>query len=127
MKESDKKNVIIIIVDAFRTKNISLYGYNKITDKHLKKIAKDSFVFRDFYSSSNATAPSLTSIFTGKYPHNHGIVHQFPYTTEEEFAQLEQKKFWLPSFFKEKGYETIAIDWIGLFFKNGFDYYEEKD
>ncbi|MAG02946.1 hypothetical protein CMI42_06415 [Candidatus Pacearchaeota archaeon] len=124
---SDKKNVIIIIVDAFRTKNTSLYGYDKVTDKSLSKIAAESLVFKDFFSSSNATAPSLTSIFTGKYPNNHGIVHQFPYTTEEEFAKLEENKFWLPSFLKSKGYETIAIDWIGLFFKEGFDYYEEKD
>tara|TARA_Y100000034_G_scaffold136995_1_gene218133 strand:+ start:631 stop:2232 length:1602 start_codon:yes stop_codon:yes gene_type:complete len=125
--DDKKKNVIIIIVDAFRTKNVSLYGYDKVTDKNLNKMASESLVFKDFYSSSNATAPSLTSIFTGKYPSNHGIVHQFPYTTEEEFIKLEENKFWLPSFLKDKGYETIAVDWIGLFFKEGFDYYEEKD
>ena len=125
--EDKKKNVIIVIVDAFRTKNVSLYGYDKVTDKNLSKMGSEGLVFKDFYSSSNATAPSLTSIFTGKYPSNHGIVHQFPYTAEEEFTKLEENKFWLPSFLKGKGYETIAVDWIGLFFKEGFDYYEEKD
>lgn len=125
--DNKKKNVIIIIVDALRTKNVSLFGYNKITDKNLREIAKESLVFKDFFSSSNATAPSLTSLFTGKYPNHHGIIHQFPYTTENEFAKFEENKFWLPSFLRENGYETIAVDWIGLFFKEGFNYYEEND
>ncbi|MEK6830795.1 MAG: sulfatase, partial [Nanoarchaeota archaeon] len=123
----NKKNIIIIIIDAFRTKNVSLFGYNKVTDKNLKKIAKDSILLKDFFSCSNATAPSLTSLFTGKYPNNHGIIHQFPYTTQEEIDNLNKVKFWFPSYLQNKGYETIAIDWIGLWFKNGFNYYEEKE
>lgn len=123
----DKKNIIIIIIDAFRTKNVSLYGYNKVTDKNLIKIAKDSIILKDFFSSSNATAPSLTSLFTGLYPNNHGIIHQFPYTTQEEIDKLNNVNFWLPSYLQSKGYETIAIDWIGLWFKNGFNYYDEKE
>jgi len=126
-KMENKKNIIIIIIDAFRTKNISLFGYEKITDKNLKKIAKSSIVLNDFFSSSNATAPSLTTLFTGKYPNNHGIIHQFPYTTQEEINKLNKVNFWLPSFLRDKGYETIAIDWIGLWFKDGFNYYEEKE
>jgi len=122
----DKKNIIIIIVDAFRPKNLSLFGYKKETDKNLKKIAKESILFRQFFSSSNATAPSLTSIFTGKYPDNHGIIHQFPYTKDEEIARLQENKFWLTSFLKERGYNTFAVDWIGLWFKQDFDYYEER-
>lgn len=126
--EESKKNIIIIVVDAFRPKNLSLFGYKKETDKNLKKIAKESVLFRNFFSSSNSTAPSLMSIFTGKYPPNHGIIHQFPYTTNEEIDKMERElKFWLPSYLKSKGYNTIAIDWIGMWFKDGFDYYEEKE
>ena len=126
--ENKKPNIILIIVDAFRTKNSSLFGYEKETDKNLKKMSEDSFVFKDFFSSSNATAPSLTTLFTGKYPNNHGIIHQFPYTKPEEIDEFERKKtFWLPTFLKNKGYRTIAIDWIGTWFKDGFDYYQEKE
>lgn len=122
------KNIIIIVVDAFRPKNLSLYGYNKETDKNLKNIAQEGIVLRNFFSSSNATAPSLMSIFTGMFPNNHGIIHQFPYTTEEETAKMHKERdFWLPSYLKNKGYQTIAIDWIGMFFKHGFDYYKERE
>jgi len=128
IKKWNRPNIIIIVVDAFRPKNLSLFGYEKETDKNLKRVIKESILFKKFFSSSNATAPSLMSIFTGKYPNNHGIIHQFPYTSNEEIEKMDKElKFWLPTYLKEKGYETIAIDWIGLWFKEGFDYYKEKE
>jgi arylsulfatase A-like enzyme len=94
----------------------------------LKEIASESLVFKQHFSTSNSTAPALTSIFSALYPHNHGILHQFPYTKQEEIDEMERKvKFWFPSFLKRKGYDTIAIDWIGMWFKRGFNYYEEKE
>jgi len=120
------KNIVIIIVDALRPKNLSLYGYSKETDSNLKRIAQESLVFDNHFSASNSTAPSLTSLFTAKYPSHHGIIHQFPYTTEAELEQLKKNKFWFPRFLQTKRYNTIAIDWLGMWFKKGFDYYEEK-
>lgn len=121
------KNIIIILIDAFRTKNLSLFGYNKETDKNLTKIAKENILFREHFSASNATAPAITSIFTGKYPNNHGIIHQLPYTKQEEIEKVKKVKFWLPDYLKNNGYETIAIDWIGFWFTKGFDCYEEGE
>lgn len=122
------KNVIIIVIDAFRPKNLSLFGYGKETDKNLKKIAQEGIIFKNFFSSSNSTAPSLMSIFTGRFPNNHGIIHQFPYIADEEIEKMyRERKFWLPSYLKSKGYQTIAIDWIDMFFKHGFDYYKERE
>lgn len=120
------KNIIIIIVDAFRPKNTSMFGYYKETDTNMKKIAKESILFKEHFSSSNSTAPSLTSLFTGKFPNHTGIIHQLPYTKDSEMRKFEESTFWLPSFLREKGYETIAVDWIGLWFRKGFDIYEEK-
>lgn len=122
-----KTNIVIIVIDAFRPKNLSLFGYDKENDKNIKKIAKESILFRKSFSTSNSTTPALNSIFTGLYPSSHGVVHQSPYTTEEEIDKFEKVKFWLPSYLKSKGYNTIAIDWIGMWFKKGFDYYEEKE
>ena len=122
-----KKNVIIIVIDAFRTKNLSLYGYEKETDKNIKRIAKEGIWFKEHFSPANSTAPSVTSILTGLYPPNHGILHQLPYTKEQEIEKIKKVKFWLPSFLKGQGYETIAIDWIGEWFKKGFDYYGEGE
>src|SRR3989338_5363215 len=123
-----KNNIVIVVIDAFRPKNLSLFGYAKETDKNLKEIAREGIVFKNFFSSSNATAPSLMSIFTGRFPNHHGIIHQFPYTTDAEIEKMyQERKFWLPSFLQSKGYETIAVDWLGTFFKDGFDYYKERE
>src|SRR3989344_7535401 len=123
------KNVVIIIIDALRTKNLSLFGYNKETDKNIKEIAKESVLFRNFFSVTNSTFPTITSLFAGSYPKTHGIMHQAPYASPEEYEKFlseEQPKFWLPRYLKDRGYYTIGIDWIGLWFKEGFDYYGEK-
>ncbi|MBD3247305.1 sulfatase-like hydrolase/transferase, partial [Candidatus Pacearchaeota archaeon] len=123
------KNIAIIVIDALRARNLSLFGYQKETDKNLKEIAKESLVFRNFFSVTNSTFPTITSLFSGKYPPSHGIMHQAPYASPEEygrFLSIEQPKFWLPRYLKEKGYHTIGIDWIGLWFKEGFDYYGDE-
>jgi arylsulfatase A-like enzyme len=125
---TDKKNIIIMVIDALRPKNLSLFGYERKTDPNLCKIAEKSIVFKKNFSSCNATAPSLNSIFTGFRPPKHKIMHQLPYTKQEEINGFERKNmFWLPEFLKNNGYETIAIDWIGLWFKKGFNYYGEGD
>ncbi|MDO8528980.1 MAG: sulfatase [Nanoarchaeota archaeon] len=121
-------NIIFIIIDALRPKNLSLFGYHKETDKNLKILSKESILFRNNFSSSNSTAPAVTSMLTGKYSRNHGIIHQLPYTKPEEINKFnEVTKFWFPEYLKNLGYETIAIDWIGMWFKKGFDYYGEGE
>lgn len=86
------KNIVIIIVDALRPKNLSLFGYEKETDKNLRGIARESILFRKHFPCSNSTSPSLTSLFTGKYLSTHGILHQFPYTKQEEIGVLSYNK-----------------------------------
>lgn len=120
-------NIVIVVIDAFRPDHLSMFGYGKETDKNLKRIANESAVFVNQFSVSNATAPALTSIFSGLLPSSHGVIHQMPYTKTEEFKKVSKIRFWLPSFLKERGYETMAFDWIGFWFKKGFDYYKESE
>lgn len=126
-KMDKPKNIIILLVDALRTKNLSLFGYAHENDKNLKEIASKNILFRQHFSISNATAPAVTSILTAMYPPSHGIIHQLPYTKQEEMDKVEQIKFWFPDYLKERGYETICIDWVGLWLKRGFDFYGEYD
>lgn len=126
-QEIKGKNIVILLVDALRQKNLSLFGYNKETDKNMKELASENLLFKQHFSTSNATAPALTSILTAQYPPHHGIIHQLPYTKEEEMDKVEKIPFWLPSYLKTKGYETICVDWVGLWLKKDFDFYGERD
>ena len=64
----EKKNVILIIIDALRPKNLSLFGSENEMDSNLKKIANEGLLFKNNFSSSNSTAPAVTSTLTGNYP-----------------------------------------------------------
>ncbi len=117
-----KPNIIIIVLDEIRAKNLSLYGYHKEFDKNIKKIASESIVFNQYISDSNGSYPSATSLFTGKYAANHGIVNTFPYTPKEQIDKLRQTKFWLPLYLQKHGYDTYLISLIRAWFKKGFNY-----
>lgn len=123
----DKPNIVFIVIDALRPDHLSMFGYGKETDKNLKQIANESILFRNQFSVANATAPALTSIFSGLLPSTHGVIHQFPYNKEEEFDKADKIKFWLPSLLSKEGYETFAFDWIGYWFTKGFDFYKESE
>jgi len=127
ISKTSKPNIVIIISDALRTKDLSLYGYFIETDKNIKKIASESIVFRSNFSASNASDPSLTSIFSGKYPKTSGFIHQQPFIKKEEIDQLRKNKFWLPIYLKDLGYSTISATPLYSWFKKGFDYYMERD
>jgi len=61
-------NVIIIVVDALRNSQLSCEGYFRETTPTLDKIGLKFTAV----SASSWTYPSVASILTGLYPHNHG-------------------------------------------------------
>ncbi|MHA1469870.1 MAG: sulfatase-like hydrolase/transferase [Candidatus Asgardarchaeia archaeon] len=70
----EKPNVIIVVIDALRARNMSMYGYDKPTTPNIDKIAKDSVLFDNCFSTTNTTDPSVTTILSGQYPITHGIL-----------------------------------------------------
>jgi arylsulfatase A-like enzyme len=122
-----KPNIIIIISDALRPKDMSLYGYPQENDFYIKKIAAESCVFENNFSASNASDASVTSLFTGKYPDTNGFIHQHPFMREEELEKLKKNTFWLPSYLQKNGYKTMSATPLHLWFKKGFDFFKEKE
>lgn len=62
-------NVLLIVLDAVRAQDMSLYGYQRQTTPHLDRLAKSSVVFDNAVSTAPWTLPSHASMFTGRYPH----------------------------------------------------------
>ncbi|MAG26907.1 hypothetical protein CMI47_15315 [Candidatus Pacearchaeota archaeon] len=122
-----KPNIIFVLIDALRARNLSLFGYEKEFDKNIKRIADESIFFTNFITSANATYPSLTSLFTGKYPVNNGIVHNLPHTPSEELEKLKKNKFWLPLYLKKLGYDTYFISLTGAWIRKGFDFVQNEE
>ena len=118
----NKPNIIIIVLDEVRAKNLSLYGYPKEFDENIKKIASESLVFTKHISTANGSWPSSTSLFSGLYPPNHGIIRTMPYTTVEEIDKLRKIKFWLPLQLQKLEYDTYLLSGLKAWFKKGFNF-----
>ncbi|MBW1688718.1 MAG: sulfatase [Deltaproteobacteria bacterium] len=65
-------NVLLISVDALRHDHLGFMGYPRRVSPNLDRLARESVVFRQAYSQSGWTLPSMATILTGLYPHEHG-------------------------------------------------------
>jgi len=120
----NRPNIIFVVADALRAKNMSCYGYSKETTPYLSKLAKEGILFENAYSTITATDPSLTSIFSGYYPVTHGILNHGTKVTDAEMQHLTATKIeLLPEILRRIGYVTYALDWLGRWHRRGYMYY----
>lgn len=124
----EKINVIFLIVDALRAENLSCYGYPKLTSPNIDSLAKNGILLENAYSCIDQTDPSFTTIFSGKYPISHGIIHHGGGIEREEIQEfyLTGTKL-LPEILKSKGHYIAAVDWLGRWHKKGYDFYGDSE
>ncbi len=96
-------NVILLSIDALTAEDMSMYGYHLPTTPKLEAFARESYVFDNFFSSSNWTTPSVASFISGLYPVTNGVHHVNSYFLEHD------KKKNLAQALKDNGYLTAAI------------------
>ena len=70
--EGRSPNVLLLVLDTVRGMSLSLYGYSRQTTPALERFATKGVVFEEAYSTAPWTLPSIASMFTGRYPHEHG-------------------------------------------------------
>jgi len=71
-------NVIFIVSDDHAWTDYSFMGHAHVRTPSLDKIASQSLVFRRGYVPSSLCCPSLASLITGRYPHQHKITCNDP-------------------------------------------------
>jgi arylsulfatase A-like enzyme len=94
-------NIIVIVIDTVRYDHLSCHGYERETTPNLTKLAKESCMYLNAYSTSSCTPPSHASLFTGLYPAAHGT------TQENNILPLEVNT--MAEMLLTKGYDTYAI------------------
>ena len=72
-RKSEKKQIILISIDALRGDHLSSYGYYRNTSPNLSKLIEDSDYFMNAYPNGCWTMPSHMSLLTGTLPSRHGI------------------------------------------------------
>ena len=71
-------NVVLIISDDQAWTDYSFMGHPQIQTPNLDRLAGESLTFTRGYVPDSLCRPSLTTIVTGRYPHEHGIVGNDP-------------------------------------------------
>lgn len=76
-------NVVLILSDDQAWTDYGFMGHPHIQTPHLDRLASQSRVFTRGYVPDSLCRPSLASIITGRYPHQHGIVGNDPPVPQE--------------------------------------------
>ena len=65
-------NILLITIDTLRADHLSSYGYHKQTSPRIDEMAAQGVRFDRAHTVIPLTGPSHLSMFTGRYPQEHG-------------------------------------------------------
>ena len=74
----DRPNVVLIVSDDHAWTDYGFMGHPSIQTPNIDQMASNSLVFRRGYVTSSLCCPSLASIITGRYPHQHKVTSNDP-------------------------------------------------
>ncbi|HBY96440.1 MAG TPA: hypothetical protein DEP84_21270 [Chloroflexi bacterium] len=119
-------NVILLILDTLRAKNVSCYGYPAKTTPHLDTFANENILFKHAFSAATWTIPSHASMLTGLYPSQHRIENI------RADRRFNRALVTLPEALRSAGYRTAAFSQNMLFSRenhldDGFDEFFNVD
>jgi arylsulfatase A-like enzyme len=133
------RNVVLIISDDQHWSDYGFMQHPHLRTPHLDRLARESLVYRRGYVTSSLCCPSLASIITGRYPHEHRIVGNDPPDVpgaarnspegrqafeagRERMNQHLAEWPTLPQLLAAQGYQSLQTGkwWQGHFSRGGF-------
>lgn len=103
-------NVVVIVVDTLRSDHVSSYGYERRTTPNIDALAARGRRYSDVHSTAPWTLPSHASLFTGKFPFEHGAEARKDADGRFHDAwPLEESQTTLAEVLEAEGYETAAF------------------
>lgn len=70
--ETARPHVVLITVDTLRADHLASYGYHLKTSPNIDRLAEEGVRFDRAYTPIPMTGPAHFSMFTGRYPQEHG-------------------------------------------------------
>ena len=94
-------NVIVIVADSMRAESMSLYGHPGKTTPFLERFGATSSVYLDQHTNATTTAPSITTLLSGKHPFSHGRLSRelLPNRDDQNVVRV----------LRDYGYSTAAV------------------
>jgi arylsulfatase A-like enzyme len=139
-EQSDRPpNVILIIADDMGASDYGFMGHPQIRTPRLDRLARESLTFRRGYVTSSLCSPSLASILTGRFPHQHKITSNDPplprgvserdaarhpdfLSQRQEMTRFFEEIPTLPRLLAARGYVSFEAGkwWGGSYQRGGF-------
>jgi arylsulfatase A-like enzyme len=66
-------NVIVVTVDTTRADRLGAYGFRDANTPAIDRLARDGVLFEQAESPAPLTLPAHSSLFTGRFPFQHGV------------------------------------------------------
>ena len=127
--KTKKPNIVLILSDDQAWNDYGFMGHDIIETPNLDKLATQSVVFKRGYVPTPVCRPSLMTLATGLYPHQHKITGNDPrggfsepkYPREELLANIDSLSS-LPRLLAEHGYLSHQSGkwWEGDYKRGGF-------
>lgn len=98
---AERPNVLLITLDTVRADHLSMEGYDRPTAPILAGLARAGFRFERAYSPMPATGPAHSTLMTGRFPRDHGVLRNgvpLPASAETLAERL-----------RDAGYRTAAV------------------
>ena len=133
-------NVVLIIADDQAWTDYSFMGHPQVRTPRIDRLAAEGLTFRRGYVPSSLCSPSLASILTGLYPHQHRVTSNDPplpagktgqaanrdpgfRAQREEMIGFFDKAPTLPRLLAGQGYTSFQAGkwWGGNYRHGGFD------
>lgn len=138
-ENKSKPNIVFILSDDQSWTDYGFMGHPNIETPNIDKLASEGLTFTRGYVTAPLCSPSLASIITGLYPHQHGVTGNDP---EFSFEGQQYREEWLqerallnngiiqnfkthptiPALLKEQGYISLQTGkwWEGSWRDGGF-------
>lgn len=116
------RNVLLVVWDTVRARNLSLYGHNRKTTPNLERLASRGVQFRHAFATAPWTLPSHSSLFTGRWPHELSAGWK---------TELDETHPTVAESLRSRGYDTAGfvanLDYCGreTGLARGFTHYED--
>jgi arylsulfatase A-like enzyme len=117
-------NIVLIVSDDQAWTDFGFMKHTAVHTPHLDRLAARSAVFRRGYVPSSLCRPSLATLITGLYPHQHGITGNDPPPGTDRSALLKhiRRATTLPELLASRGYRSFQSGkwWEGNYAEAGF-------
>ncbi|MGB2351278.1 MAG: sulfatase family protein [Akkermansiaceae bacterium] len=125
-EDSPPPNVVVLISDDQGYGDYGFMGHDMIETPRLDKLASESLVYRRGYVTTALCCPSLATMLTGQYPHEHRRTGNDPLKDTgkrvSEWIDYFSKQPQLPAMLRDAGYLTLHTGkyWHGDPIVSGF-------